>query len=396
MITLRPKKPITLTEPLVERVQVALVADPSTPNSGVGRYTRMLTKGLPDAGVRSARFEPAPPELPGLLGDRTALRELLRRYPLWASYPPAEIYHLTSQNLAGLLLFCRPRGRTIVTVHDMPARPLRTSRRQDGHSNATERMLNRLALAGLRNADRLVTNSWHLKSCLVNQLSIRPDMIDVIYPGIDHQRYRPQLCPPEVRERHGLRDNRRYLITVGADEPRKNLGALLQALALLRRTQPDIELLKIGRPGLAAERKRLTDLATDLGVAGAVHFLDDVPEEDMPLLYSQSSLCVLPSHDEGFGFPALEAMACGTPVVYAASAALPEVVGRSGLTFKAGPDEHKELAAMITDALDERTARLLRSAGMGRSGSYRWPQTINNLIETYQRCEPNFKQEWTV
>ncbi len=395
MITLRPKKPITLTEPLAERVQVALVTGPSTPNSGVGRYARTLAKGLPDAGVRSARFEPPPPELPGLLGDRAALRELLRRYPLWASYPSAEIYHLTSQNLAGLLLVCRPRGRTVVTVHDMPARAPRASR-QDGNSSAAMRMLDRLALAGLRNADRLVANSWHIKACLVNQLSIRPDRIDVVYPGIDHQHYRPQLCPPEVRERHGLRDDRRYLITVGTDEPRKNQGALLRALALLRRSRPEIELLKIGRPGPAAERKRLTDQATDLGVAGAVHFLDDVPEEDMPLLYSLSSLCVLPSHDEGFGFPALEAMACGIPVVYAASAALPEVVGRSGLTFKAGPDEHKELAAVIAEALDERTARLLRSAGMGRSGSYRWPQTINNLIETYQRCEPTFKQDWAI
>lgn len=394
MITLRPKKSITLTEPLTERVQVALVSGPITPNSGVGRYTRMLAKGLPDAGVRSTHFEPPPPELPGPLSNRPALRELLRRHPLWASYPPADIYHLTSQNLAGLLLFCRPSGQTVVTVHDMPTRAQRANRRQDMSSSAGTRMLDRLALAGLRNANRLVANSWHLKGCLVDQLSIRPDVIDVVYPGIDHQRYRPQLCPPEVRERHGLRAGRRYLITVGADEPRKNLDTLLRALALLRQTQPDLELLKVGRVGLAAERKRLTDLTTDLGLTSAVHFLDEVPEDDMPLLYSLSSVCVLPSHTEGFGFPALEAMACGTPVVYAASAALPEVVGRSGLTFKDGPNQHKELASVVVEALDERAARLLRSAGMGRSGSYRWPQTINNLIETYQRCEPQFRVEW--
>ncbi|GAB4197960.1 MAG: hypothetical protein OHK0022_16650 [Roseiflexaceae bacterium] len=395
MITLRPKKPITLTEPLVERVQVALVTGPSVANSGAGRYTRMLTKGLPDSGVRSARFEPPPPELPGALGG-PRLRDLLRIYPLWANYPPAEIYHLTSQNLAGLLLFRRPSGHTVVTIHDMLPRALRSNRRLDGHTSASARMLDRLALIGLQNATRLVTNSWYLKGSLVDQLGIRPDRIDVIYPGIDHQRYRPQLCPPQVRERHGLRDDRRYLITVGTDEPRKNQATLLRALAQLRRTQPDVELLKIGRAGLPAERKRLTDLAADLGLAGAVHFLDEVPEEDMPLLYSLSSVCVLPSHHEGFGFPALEAMACGTPVVYAASAALPEVIGRSGLTFKAGPDEHKELATVLAEALDERTARLLRSAGMARSGSYRWPQTINNLIETYQRCDPKFKLEWSL
>lgn len=393
MVTLRRKKPAGLAQTAEQRAQVALLARPGASDTGTGRYTRMVTRGLENSSLRVAVVEP---HIPGPLLAAAGplqrggldLRTFLRSYPVAAQFPPADLYHLTSQNQAAIMLFRRPPGRVIVTVHDIIPYLLRDNRRLNPHPSASERLLNRLAMAGLARADRLVANSWYTKRCLVEQFMITPERIDVVYPGIDHQRYRPQICPPPVRERHGLRDDRRYLIYVGSEEPRKNLGALLRGLALLRRDFPNLELLKVGRSHAPAERQRLADLAGDLGLGGAVHFLEQVPEEELPLLYSLSSVCVMPSLYEGFGYPVLEAMACGTPVVYADTAALPEVGGRAGLRYATGPDEHRALAACVAQALDPRTARLLRSAGMAHSGGFRWPQTVNDLLESYQRCQP--------
>jgi glycosyltransferase involved in cell wall biosynthesis len=401
VVTLRRKKTAAPARAAEERAQVALLARPGALDSGSGRYTRMVTRGLADAGLRVAAVEPHVPE-PLLLAASPFrrhgldLRAFLGAYPIAARFPPADLYHLTSQNLAALLLFCRPPGRVVVTVHDIIPYLLRDNPLLSTLRSGSERLLCRMAMAGLARADRLVADSWYTKSCLVEQFMIQPERIDVVYPGIDHQRYRPQSCPPHVRERHGLRDDRRYLIYVGSEDPRKNLGALLRGLALLRRDFPDLELLKVGRAQVPSERQRLVDLAADLGVGAAVHFLEEVPEEELPLLYSLSSVCVMPSLYEGFGFPVLEAMACGTPVVYADAGALLEIGGRAGLRYPTGPDEHRPLAACVAQALDPRTARLLRSAGMAHSAGFRWPQTVNNLLDSYQRCEPTFKLPFAV
>jgi glycosyltransferase involved in cell wall biosynthesis len=339
--------------------RVALIAKPGGPNTGVGRYVHMLHEGLRELGIDAVRVAPSVPPLPQtgyslLKRLRLDARTFLNNYPVWAEYPRADVYHLTSQNLATLLLFRRPPGRVVVTVHDIIPYMLRNDPKLCTYRSAADRLFDRLAMAGLKRADGLIADSEYTRRCVVEHLRITPEKIDVIYLGIDHQRFRPLPVPLSIRERYDLPQQRRYLIYVGSEDPRKNLETLVRALAAVRRTLPDVELIKVGRAHFEDERRRLRELAANLGVLDAIHFLDDVPDDDLPLLYNLADVCVMPSLYEGFGFPVLEAMACGTPVVCANASSLPELVGDAGGGMLYNPNDFQAMCLSLEEVLAER------------------------------------------
>jgi glycosyltransferase involved in cell wall biosynthesis len=368
--------------------RVALIAGPSGPNTGVRRYVQMLHAGLCEAGVDAVRVTPTLPSLPDasyrlfrLLGRD--LRAFLRNYPLWATYPKADIYHVTEQALASLLLLRRPKGRVVVTVHDLFPYIVYNDP-QLGSPYGTDRLFYRLPIAGLKRADHLIANSQYTKQSVVEYLGIAPEKITVIYLGIEHERFRPQSVLAALRESYGLPEGRRYLIYVGSEDPRKNLVTLVRALAQLRSELPDVELIKVGRSHFHRERQRLVELATQLGVRTAIHFLEDVPEDDLPLLYNLAALCVMPSLYEGFGFPVLEAMACGTPVVYAHAGSLPEIAGNAGVPVF--PCDVATLASTLLALLQNRDKQLLlRQTGRDQAARFTWTATIQSTAAVYEQ-----------
>lgn len=368
---------------------VALVAKPGGARTGVGRYVAMLEQNLRDADLGVQRIAPSVPPLPAACyrgSQRLGLdiRTFLLNFPIWASYPRADLYHLTSQNLASLLLLRRPPGATVVTVHDIIPYMLRHDRQLCSYRTAADRLFDRIAMAGLRRADLLIADSHYSKACVVEQLGIAPERIEVVYLGIDQARFRPLAVADAVRERYGLPADRRYLIYVGSEDPRKNLGTLIAALAQVRQQHPDIALIKVGRAHFDAERQRLRAQATDLGLGTAIHFLDDVPEADLPSLYNLAAVCVMPSLYEGFGFPVLEALACGTPVVCSTAPSLVELVGDTARQHQ--PRDPQQLATQIQAALatgPEQTA--LRERGRVRAADFTWQRTIAQTCQVYER-----------
>ncbi len=372
--------------------KVGLIAKPGGPNTGVGRYVQMLHSGLAEAGVAAARVAPSVPPLPDAgysLLRRLGMdaRTFLTNYPVWAYYPQADVYHLTSQNLASLLIFRRPRGQVVVTVHDIIPYMVRDEPQLCVYRTAADRIFDRMAMAGLRRADCLIADSQYTKQCLVQYLGIAPAKIEVVYLGIDHERFRPFPVPSRIRTHYRLPEGRRYLIYVGSEDPRKNLATLVGALAAVRRELPDVELVKVGRAHFDQERQRLIAQAAELGVGSAIHFLDDVPESDLPLLYNVADVCVMPSLYEGFGIPVLESQACGKPVVCANAASLPEVAGDAGVLFEHGLDAADALAAAVVRLLAERDLyRTLRASGLARAATFGWPQTARHTLSVYQRA----------
>jgi glycosyltransferase involved in cell wall biosynthesis len=366
--------------------RVALIAGSSGPNTGIRRYVQMLHTGLCEAGVDAVRVAPTLPSLPNasyrllrLLGRD--LHAFLTNYPLWATYPKADIYHVTEQALASLLLIRRPQGRVVVTVHDIFPYIVHNDP-QLGSPYGTDHLFYRLPIAGLKRADHLIANSQYTKQSVVEHLGIAPEKITVIHLGIDHERFRPQPVPAAIRESYGLPEGRRYLIYVGSEDPRKNLVTLVRALAQLRREFPDVELIKVGRSHFNRERQRLIELATQFEVRTAIHFLEDVPEDDLPLLYNLADLCVMPSLYEGFGFPVLEAMACGTPVVYAHAGSLPEIAGNGGVPVF--PCDVDTLAGTLLALLKSRDKQqLLRRTGRDRAARFKWTTTIQSTTAVY-------------
>lgn len=137
------------------------------------------------------------------------------------------------------------------------------------------------------------------------------------------------------------------VLFVGTFEPRKNIGGLLEAYALLRQKLPDVPpLVLVGRRGWLYQT--LFERAAALRLTDRLIWLEDLPAEELPALYNGASVLVLPSFYEGFGFPPLEAMACGTPTVVSARGSLPEVVGEAGLLID--PDQPESIADALARA----------------------------------------------
>jgi glycosyltransferase involved in cell wall biosynthesis len=355
--------------------KVAVVCDWNGPHTGIGRYWRMLYDGLRGAGVNAMQVTPWMPRLPeavyrGMTLLGRDLRAFLTNYPLWCGYPQADIYHLGQQALTSLLLVRRPKGKVVVTVHDIFP-----------HTLGNDPWF-RLAVRGLARVDHIVAISHYTKRCLVEELAVPPHKITVVHHGMDHERFRPLTPSPAVRQRHHLHEGRRYLIYVGTEDPRKNLRALVRALAQVRREVPEVELIKAGWSHDAEERQVLIALATELGVLEAMHFLEDVPEEDLPQLYNLAEVYVTPSLYEGFGFTLLEAMACGTPAVYADAGSLPEIAAGAGVAVR--PVTPERLAAELLSLLrrpDKQEA--LRAAGPQRAASFTWPASTQGVLGVY-------------
>jgi glycosyltransferase involved in cell wall biosynthesis len=352
-----------------------VICDWNGPHTGIGRYWRMLQGGLRSAGIDAVQVTPTMPPLPSAAYRLLALlgRDLdafLTNYPLWCPYPPADIYHFGQQALASLLHIRRPRGKVVVTVHDIFPHMMRN----DPWFS--------LAVSGLKRADHLIAISHYTKRCLVDHLDLRPESISVVHHGIDHERFRPLTPPPSIRETYGLPAGRRYLIYVGTEDPRKNLVTLVRALAQVRHELSEVELIKAGWSYCAEERQALRMLAAELGVLDAIHFLEDVPEDHLPGLYNLAELYVTPSQYEGFGFPLLEAMACGTPVVYADAGSLPEIAGSAGLAVPPG-DPASLANGLLTLLRQPERQSAMELAGRERAAGFTWAASTESVLAAY-------------
>jgi glycosyltransferase involved in cell wall biosynthesis len=172
------------------------------------------------------------------------------------------------------------------------------------------------------------------------------------------------------------------MLYVGTEDPRKDLATLLRALALVRRDRPEVHLIKAGRAHFGGQRQHLVRLTDELHLRDAVHFLDDVEEADLPALYNLASVFATPSLYEGFGFPPLEAMACGRPVVSTRAGSLPEIVGEAGLLVP--PGDPRGLADAILQVLgDPVLARRLGSLGPEQAARFTWDRTVNQTLAVY-------------
>jgi glycosyltransferase involved in cell wall biosynthesis len=166
----------------------------------------------------------------------------------------------------------------------------------------------------------------------------------------------------------------RYILFVGSLQPRKNLGSLLRAWGKIQDEYPDTWLIIAGGVGSVFR-------GVALPLLERVQYLGYVDDTDLPGLYANATLFVLPSLDEGFGLPALEAMACGTPVIVSDAGALPEVTDDAAIIFKLS--EPDGLANAMRECLsDERLRLSLIEKGAARARSFSWATTAELVWES--------------
>jgi glycosyltransferase involved in cell wall biosynthesis len=226
-------------------------------------------------------------------------------------------------------------------------------------------------------ADQLVTVSEDARRQIAEAFGRPLDSIRVVTEGPDPV-FRPlDLAGREadLRARWKLPAAAPLLLYVGGISPHKNLDGLLRALHRLRtRGLADWHLVLVGDltgDSFLGCHAELTRLAMELGLADRVTFTGYVPDEDLVGLYNVATLFVLPSMGEGFGLPAVEAMACGLPVAVSRGSSLPEVVGDAGVVFD--PTSQDDMAYAVGSLLaDGPRRRALREKGLERAKVFSW------------------------
>jgi len=265
----------------------------------------------------------------------------------------------------------------VATVHDLTALLF-----PETHTLKVRWSLLPFLRPSFERARRLVTISEATARDLAFHFPQCAEKVRVVYPGIDPE-FRPGTPEEVAATRRELRAPDGYFFYAGTLEPRKNVGALLDAWELLRAEDPHAPPLVLAGPyGWGSERlaRRIADLE-----AAGVRALGRVERSRLVRLFQAARVFVYPSLYEGFGFPAAEALACGVPVVASNTSSLPEVVGDAGLL--ADPGDSGALAARIQSLLrNPAQAEALAARGLARSARFRWDRAAAEMEEVFREA----------
>jgi glycosyltransferase involved in cell wall biosynthesis len=347
---------------------------------GVGRYVRgligglegvlrpghsvsvleNLTSGIAEGGT-SKEIDETPFSLLQQLTVRRALGDLR-----------AEVYHTPYYSMP-----YSPGVPTVLTVHDLI--PMRVPQHVTARARYLFPVLMRLALHA---ADRVIVPSESTRRDLVELFDMDATEITVSGAAIDN-RFSP--APPvaidRLRKRYGLPEH--FTLYLGTNKPHKNLVGLVEAWSLVheRTDLASWKLVIAGRwdPRYPSVLNRVRQLRLDEQVL----FLGPIEEPDLPALYSAADLFVYPSLYEGFGFPVLEALACGVPVACSATSSLPEVAGAAARYFD--PTDAEDVASVLLDLMNDDSARnLLRQAAADQVSKFSWQETALRTLSVYE------------
>jgi D-inositol-3-phosphate glycosyltransferase len=233
-------------------------------------------------------------------------------------------------------------------------------------------------------SDRLVANTRFEAHDLVAHYDADPGRTVVVQPGVDLDRFRPG--PPD-RARLGLPPTGRIVAFVGRIQPLKAPDVLISALAAMR--EPDVTVVICGGPsGSGLDRPTaLIELAASLGVTDRVLFLPPQTGDDLAALFRSADLVAVPSYNESFGLVALEAQACGTPVVAASVGGLVTAV-RDGVSGVLVGDHDPRTWANALDSVLAAPGRraALAEAAVRHASGFSWDRTAEGLLAVYREA----------
>ena len=365
--------------------------------TGTEGYSLHLLRALLslDTSNRYVLYFNTPPR-PGLLPDQAHVQQRVIPFPrLWTHlrlswemlrHPPDVLFVP-----AHVLPLIHPR-RSVVTIHD-----LGYHYEPDAHPPRQRAYLEWATRYNAQSATHIIADSQATKRDLVGILGIPPEKISVVYLGVE-ERFRPVQDAAQIAAAKAAYSiPGPYILYVGTLQPRKNLARLVEAFGRVARAldtgyegvtpydagdpQRRLSLVLAGSKGWWYEDIFRTVQQMDLG--SRVICPGYVKDDDLPALYSGADLFVLPSLYEGFGLPALEAMACGTPVVASNVSSLPEIVGDAGLL--ANPTDPADLARAMTRVLmDPARAAQMRERGLAQAKRFTWERCARETLEVIE------------
>lgn len=357
--------------------------------AGIGRYTRQLAANLlpalaPDERLRlffcDFKRKAAPDPVPGAEARAFRLLPGALMQKAWTKLGApafdrfsgqADVFHFTN-------FVSRPvrRGRTVLSIHDM------SFERFPQFAEARNRAyLHANVGRSVDRADAVVTDSEFSKREIEELLPAARGKVVATPLGIS-----PDFSPAPsdrvgaVKAALGL--ERPFLLDVGTVEPRKNLPFLVDFWEKL--APAGFDLVVAGAPGWRCEPVFARFAEAEKRFPGRFHYVRYVPDGLLDALYSAASLFAIPSHYEGFGFPPLEAMACGTPVLSSDGGSLPEVLG-SAAEIVRGFDADDWAAAALRLLREDPAARAARgAAGRARAASFTWERCARETLAVYR------------
>ena len=348
-------------------------------------YADMLVRHLPSvSGIEVTEHRPGEliPEAMRRLHPLAKLSDFAGRYlvhPLNLRGEEADLHHVVDHGTAHLLLTL-DQERTIVTCHDLVPLLTQRGRLPRGHVPIVARSIFRAVVTLLPRARLIITVSLSTKNDLVRELGCDPSRIHIVPLGLQDEHVVPrsadELLEAEVRLRLGPHPR---ILSVGGRWPHKNLRGVIETFARIKRRHPRASLLRIGAP-LGPE---LWELARRLGLRESLHELGNLRVDDVACVYRRCELLLFPSYYEGFGWPPLEAMAAGTPIVASPCGSLPEVSG--DLPLYADPEDFDGLGEAACRLLEDQALRDDRiRRGREWAARFTWADTARATADAYQ------------
>jgi glycosyltransferase involved in cell wall biosynthesis len=268
------------------------------------------------------------------------------------------------------------RFRRVSTIHDLHYRTV-----PEAHFGLRALGMRVLVPLSARRAHRVIADSEAVSAQLTELLRISPEKIDVVPLGLGGRRHTEPLAGQELRRRYQLGE-RPMVLSVSAKRPHKNLGRLLDALALIDSESRPVLVL----PGYPTEHEEeLRRRAAELGVAPDTRFVGWVDAAELEGLYAAARCFVLPSLAEGFGLPVLEAMSRGVPVACSNLDPVGAVAGDAALKFD--PRSPRQIADAMERLLNDRMeSQRLAEAGRERAAQFTWEATARGTLASYERA----------
>ena len=357
--------------------------------AGVGRYTKTLVEHLgamagddelccfffdfkrrgysgsvPNARMRSITW------CPGRLAQ--GLWKTIRFPPFNWLAGAADVYHFPNFIIPPLT-----RGRAVVTIHDVSF-----LRFPEAAEPGNLRYLNAQIKRTIDRADLILTDSRFSAAEMQELLNVPAERIRAVHLGLTRN-----MLPPDDTARtetlKAININRPYVLFVGTLEPRKNVPFLIEVFEQMHGFDGDLVIA--GMRGWKYEP--ILERLNASPRRDRIRYLDYVAEEDLPALYAGAELFLFPSLYEGFGFPPLESMRCGTPVVSSRAGSLPEVLGSAArYVDDYDPGHWATVVEQLWGNQDQR--RTMREQGFRHATRYTWEETARQTWEAYRQVAP--------